>query len=76
MHQCKTTDECEEYMICRENNSTETTLGSFSVDREQRWKDKLCFCQEENMENIIEKNCNGGKSQTQETSTVLNIKSA
>lgn len=48
-------------MICRENNSTKTTLGSFSKDKQLSNKDKLCLCDEENgyMENIIEKHCNG-----------------
>lgn len=54
-------------MICRENNSTKTTLGSFSKDKQLSNKDKLCLCDEENgyMENIIEKHCNG-KSKSKE----------
>jgi hypothetical protein len=47
-------------MICRENNSTKTTiLGSFSKDHTNR--EKLCFCDEESgyMENLVENHCNG-----------------
>lgn len=46
-------------MICRENNSTKTTiLGSFSKDTN---REKLCLCDEDNgwMENLIENHCSG-----------------
>lgn len=59
-HQCRKTEDCEDYMICRENNSTKTTiLGSFSKDNSN--KDRLCLCDEDSgyMENIIENHCNG-----------------
>jgi hypothetical protein len=48
-------------MVCRENNATKSTLGSFSKDRLPTAKEKLCFCDEDNgyMENIIDKHCNG-----------------
>lgn len=57
---CRRTDDCEEFMVCRENNSTKTTiLGSLSKDNSN--KDKLCLCDEDNgyMENIIDGHCNG-----------------
>jgi hypothetical protein len=49
-------------MLCRENNVTKSTLGSFSKDKGlPSSKEKLCFCDEENgfLENVIEKHCNG-----------------
>lgn len=58
-HQCRRLEDCEDYMVCRENNSTKTTLlGSLSKDSN---KERLCLCDEENgyMENIIENHCNG-----------------
>ncbi|CRL03030.1 CLUMA_CG016475, isoform A [Clunio marinus] len=57
-HQCRRTEDCEDYMVCRENNSTKTTLGSLSKDSGIR--EKLCLCDEDNgyMENIIENHCN------------------
>lgn len=60
-HQCRNSEECEDFMICRENNGTKTILGSLSKDSS---KDRLCFCDEENgyMENIIEKHCNGERN--------------
>lgn len=56
-HQCRKTEECEDYMICRENNSTKTTLGSIAKESS---KDRLCLCDEESgyMENIVENHCN------------------
>lgn len=56
-HQCKKNDDCEDNMICRENNSTKTTiLGSFSKDTN---REKMCLCDEDNgwMENLIENHC-------------------
>lgn len=61
-HQCRRNEECEDYMICRENNITKVTLGSLAKDVGNR--DRLCLCDEDNgyMENIIENHCNGKKA--------------
>lgn len=63
-HQCQRTEDCEDYMICREKNSTktQTVLGSFSKDASN--KERLCFCDELSgyMENVVENHCNGKSS--------------
>jgi hypothetical protein len=59
-HQCRRNEDCEDNMICRENNGTKTTLLG-SITKEFNRAEKLCLCDEEMgyMENIVEKHCNG-----------------
>jgi hypothetical protein len=59
-HQCRRTDDCEDYMTCRVNNSTKTTILS-SISKDNSKKEMLCLCDEESgyMENIYDKHCNG-----------------
>jgi len=60
-HQCRRLEDCEDYLVCRENNSTKTTvLGALSKDSN---KERLCLCDEDNgyMENIIENHCNAAE---------------
>jgi hypothetical protein len=71
-HQCRRTDDCEDYMICRVNNGTKTTiLNSLSKDNSK--KEMLCLCDEESgyMENIYDKHCNGEESQSAQTFSQL-----
>jgi hypothetical protein len=59
-HQCRRTDDCEDYMVCRVNNSTKTTILS-TISKDNSKKEMLCLCDEEGgyMENIYDKHCNG-----------------
>ncbi|CAO1311386.1 unnamed protein product [Diamesa tonsa] len=56
-HQCGDTDDCEDYMICRADNATKTTLAKGVKDYSM--KEKLCLCDEDNgyMENVVDKHC-------------------
>jgi len=45
-HLCKDNGECEEYMICREKNSTKSTLLGSLKDNSNGNKEKLCLCDE------------------------------
>lgn len=58
-HQCGDTDDCEDYMICRADNATKTTLAKGVKDYSM--KEKLCLCDEDNgyVENIVDKHCSG-----------------
>jgi hypothetical protein len=58
-HQCTTTDECEDAMICEINNSTKSTISKNTKNNVN--KEKLCLCDEVSgiTENVHENHCNG-----------------